>query len=114
VGIDRERRAALAANRQLEQQLYDNWIAVAEREISSNQDIGLASDLLAKCPEHLRGWEWHYLMRLRDGGRPALDQHKSGLWMVAYSPDGRKVATASIDGTAKVWDVATGRVLREF
>ncbi len=111
VGIDRERRAALSAKEKLEEQLYDNWINVAEREISSNQDVGLASDLLEKCPQRLRGWEWHYLMRLRDGTRPPLEIHDRGLWMVAFSPDGRWGATASIDGTAKVWEVATGRVL---
>jgi WD40 repeat protein len=114
----------------LEEQQYDNFIAVAERELTLNQDVGLASDLLEKCPEQLRGWEWDYLMRLRDGGRlplgnspalggrPALKGmpggHGAGVWMAVFSPDGRRLATCSIDGTAKVWDVASGRVLRTF
>jgi WD40 repeat protein len=31
-----------------------------------------------------------------------------------FSPDGQRIATASLDGTARVWEVATGRELRRF
>jgi WD40 repeat protein len=97
-----------------EAQLYATRIAIAERELTLNQDVGLASTLLEKCPERLRGWEWDYLMRLRDGPRAPLTGHDGGLWMAVFSPDGRRLATASIDGTARIWDVATGRSLFTF
>ena len=97
------------ANRKLEEQLYDNRIAVAERELTLRQDVGLATDLLKLCPEPMRGWEWDYLMRLRDGGRHRLVGHTGGLWTAVFSPDGKHIATASIDGTAKIWDVKSGK-----
>src|SRR5262249_51815175 len=37
-----------------------------------------------------------------------------GLWAAVFSPDGRRIVTASIDGTAKVWDAATGGLLLTF
>jgi WD40 repeat protein/transcriptional regulator with XRE-family HTH domain len=41
----------------------------------------------------------------------ALRGHASGVNDVAFSPDGTRVATASLDGTAKVWDAVTGQEL---
>jgi predicted NACHT family NTPase len=40
------------------------------------------------------------------------DDHASEVWAVAFSPDGRLLATASVDQTARVWDPATGDCLR--
>ena len=98
----------------LEEQQYDSYIAVAERELTLNNDIGLAGNLLGRCEPRLRGWEWDYLMRLRDGPIPPLKGHESGVWMAEFSPDGKRLASASIDGTVKVWDVATRKVLHTF
>ena len=37
--------------------------------------------------------------------------HDAQVWSVTFSPDGKRVATASQDQTAKVWDAATGQLL---
>src|SRR5437899_3132904 len=43
---------------------YYQRIALAEREWSTN-NLRRFEELLDTCPEDLRGWEWHYLKRLR-------------------------------------------------
>src|SRR5437763_8360941 len=40
-----------------------------------------------------------------------LKGHTAALTAVAYSPDGKYVATGSLDRTARVWDAATGKEL---
>ena len=37
--------------------------------------------------------------------------HDAEVWSVAYSPDGKRIATASQDKTAKIWDATTGQLL---
>ena len=43
--------------------------------------------------------------------RTTLHGHDGGLWALAVSGDGTRLATVSMDGTAKVWDLATNQVL---
>jgi WD40 repeat protein len=40
--------------------------------------------------------------------------HRGGIWSVAVSQDGRRAASASMDGTVRVWEIGTGREFRCF
>src|SRR5579871_777052 len=43
-----------------------------------------------------------------------LHGHHDAVYAVAFRPDGEQMATASFDHTIKIWDVATGHVVRTF
>src|SRR5947209_1997340 len=41
----------------------------------------------------------------------SLAGHTAGVFHVAYSPDGKLLATSSRDNTARLWDAGTGKPL---
>jgi WD40 repeat protein len=70
-----------------------------------------ARDWLEAIPLEFRGWEWGHLRRRIDGSDMTLYGHLSRVKSVAFSPDGRRLASASDDGQVKLRDVATGEEL---
>jgi WD40 repeat protein len=94
------------------QNSYYQRIALVERAWAAN-NLTLAEKLLEDCPPDLRGWEWYYLKRLRLRNPAPLHQG-SPVLSVAFSPDGRLLASGSSDGYIKVWDSKTGRERRSF
>jgi WD40 repeat protein len=43
-----------------------------------------------------------------------LTGHQDWILSIAYSPDGKTLASSSFDATVKLWEVATGQLLRTF
>src|SRR5688572_14801873 len=43
-----------------------------------------------------------------------LKGHKSDVWSVAFSPDGEYLASGSSDGTARLWNLASGEEIAVF
>ncbi len=77
-------------------------------------------------------WDWPVLKALLDPSRGAAAQplsladldlpetspgflrlvgHEAAVWSVTFSPDGSRLATASEDGTCKIWDTRKGSCL---
>ena len=59
----------------------------------------------------LRGFEWRYLYRLCHQEILTLKGHTGNVKEVAFSPDGKRLASTSMDNTVKVWDAQTGQEL---
>ena len=100
---DRQRHAA-------EQQMYVNKITLAGREWG-DCNIGQAERLLAECPPHLRGWEWHFVMRHCHLEMNALPGHTHEAHNVVFHPDGTLIASCGLERVIRLWDASTGRLL---
>ena len=70
--------------------------------------VGLLGGLKPQSGQKdLRGFEWFYLSAVSDSGL-TLKGHTNLVNRVVFSPDGKRMVSASLDGTVKVWDPKTG------
>ncbi|MFO0959262.1 MAG: protein kinase, partial [Isosphaeraceae bacterium] len=102
-----ERARTLVQLTRAEGLLYSGKLAEAQNNFEAGNG-GLALHYLDQCQVGLRGWEYRYLWS-RVNARQTLVGHAGEVTSVAFSPDGKRILTASYDGTAKVWDAATGQ-----
>jgi serine/threonine protein kinase/WD40 repeat protein len=119
--VSGQRNRALHQEEITRQNLYAEDISLAWRALEDN-DYGAAwRALAAQIPTNtdsgpapdLRGFEWRWLWRKAQGdARHAFSAHLGTVFTTAYSSDGRWMASASSDGTVKIWDAASEELVR--
>jgi WD40 repeat protein/serine/threonine protein kinase len=104
---DAEENARLARKN-----LYTAHMNLVQNNWEDNQ-VGAVFELLDRYlpqpkQDDLRGFEWFYWHRLSHRELRTLSGHAGPVWCVAFSREGTRIASASYDGSVKVWDTATG------
>jgi hypothetical protein len=95
---------------------YAAQMNLVQREYEAN-NIGNVRELLAaQVPREadatdLRNFEWYYWHRMACRELLTLEGHTRMVLGVAYSPDSRRIASASWDLTVNVWNAITGKKL---
>jgi WD40 repeat protein len=71
---------------------------------------------LIRCAPQQRDWEWRYLNGQVSAERYAFRPHKDVTSAVAYSPDGKQLATGGFDNDklVRIWDAVTGKLLATY
>jgi WD40 repeat protein/serine/threonine protein kinase len=116
-------KLAQEAKQELAQRYYASEMKLASLEAEAGH-MGFVRQRMDSLGQRLReqelhgagdpdlcGFEWYYLQRLCQLDLRTFKGHTSVVWGVAYSPDGRRLASADWGGTVKVWDATTGQEL---
>jgi WD40 repeat protein/serine/threonine protein kinase len=100
--------------RELRRNLYFAEMNLAGQAAAAPSGIGEVGAFLANWRHgepDLRGWEWYYLKGLCHRDLLTLPSQNKGASAVAWSPDGRRLASAGRGPDIEIWDPATGKIL---
>ena len=95
--------------------LYSADVRLADEALKTNNVVQALELLNRHVPregqEDLREFAWHYVRERCQPETLTLEGHEKPVMAVAFSPDGGMLATGSEDGTARLWNAATGKLL---
>jgi hypothetical protein len=94
--------------------LYAANINLAQQAWEQNNIVRLWQLLEETQASPDRGFEWYYWQRHTHLALKTLRGHLAIVTSAAFSPDGQRMVTGSLDNTAKVWEVANRRLLFEL
>jgi predicted NACHT family NTPase len=112
---ERDRADARLKQAQTTQSLF---LAASARQQGTAGDAGTAILLALEALSDDRPYVPEAELQL-DGAWPhlrerlILEGHRRGVFSAAFSPDGKRIVTASADKTARLWDAETGKQIGE-
>jgi WD40 repeat protein len=122
---EREARSARLAEanarreaRRAREREYGASMASAQHAWGTHQIPRFVAVLQAQIPrpgeEDFRTFEWYYWRNLVRSGHFTLPERMGRVTGLAFSPDGKRLASAGHDGTAEVWEVGTRQVVHRL
>src|SRR6185369_10984701 len=115
---DAQSRKASESEQQSRRSLYAAEVNLAGEALAED-DLNRARELLARqipAPgetNDLRGFEWRYLWQ-QSAELATLGQHDAAVHGVRFSPDGTLLASSEINGTVKLWESRTRKLIATF
>jgi WD40 repeat protein/serine/threonine protein kinase len=95
-----------------EYQAYIARIGLADAKIRENA-FEAAIAILDDCPAQLRNWEWGRLMHLCSQSRGTFD-NQAPVDAIALAPGGGSFVTGGWNGSATIWDLESGRQIKQL